>query len=419
MNTRMMFARDGDECCQCENVANTKSNSQFSGDIAAADQLGIGNIGTGNTSTMATLNKMNQDEVRSEVAEIDLKIVELKKRRKELLAVLGEGSLSWGMLILGGFGALMIGLGVIALFAANWDEFGREARAAIALAPVVACGATAVWARSREVKSSALWESLGVFWCVSVAAAACLVAQTYQVGGSVPGLVLLVAFLMLPVIWVTSAATPMALWPILPIVWVFTCREAGASKSVALAAKGVALMAVSLPAYIAFLRSRPAKAALLSVQVVTGLVYSLGLGILLVEALPVRISYGHESAFVCVFWGCAALVAAAGFAFSLPAWGIVGAVIAAGATFPTPFFECMPTYVVALLIASGIIAYGVAKLRLGFANVGAVALLWLVLAKFFESDLPFTLKGLTLIGSGVAFVMLNVVLVRIRKGRRA
>ena len=43
----------------------------------------------------------------------------------------------------------------------------------------------------------------------------------------------------------------------------------------------------------------------------------------------------------------------------------------------------------------------------------------LVLAKFFESDLPFTLKGLTLIGSGVAFVMLNVVLVRIRKGRRA
>ena len=126
----MMFARGGGECCQ--------------------NQLGTGNIGIGNTSTMATLNKMNQDEVRSEVAEIDLKIVELKKRRKELLAVLGEGSLSWGMLILGGFGALMIGLGVIALFAANWDEFGREARAAIALAPVVACGATAVWARSSS-----------------------------------------------------------------------------------------------------------------------------------------------------------------------------------------------------------------------------------------------------------------------------
>ena len=58
MNARMMFARAGGECCQCGNVANTKSNSQFSGDKAAADQLETGNIGTGNTSTMATLNKL-------------------------------------------------------------------------------------------------------------------------------------------------------------------------------------------------------------------------------------------------------------------------------------------------------------------------------------------------------------------------
>ena len=53
-----MFVRDGDECCQCENVAKSKSNSQFSGDKAAADQLGIGNIGTGNTSTMATFPRL-------------------------------------------------------------------------------------------------------------------------------------------------------------------------------------------------------------------------------------------------------------------------------------------------------------------------------------------------------------------------
>ena len=38
MNTLMMFARGGVECCQ--------------------NQLGTGNIGIGNTSTMATLNKL-------------------------------------------------------------------------------------------------------------------------------------------------------------------------------------------------------------------------------------------------------------------------------------------------------------------------------------------------------------------------
>ena len=58
MHPRKMFALAGGECCQCENVAKSKSNSQFSGDIAAADQLGIGNIGTGNTSTMAAFSRL-------------------------------------------------------------------------------------------------------------------------------------------------------------------------------------------------------------------------------------------------------------------------------------------------------------------------------------------------------------------------
>ena len=68
MNTLMMFARAGGECCQppsprlprsrCENVAITNTDYQFAYAKATADQLEIGNIGIGNTSTMATLNKM-------------------------------------------------------------------------------------------------------------------------------------------------------------------------------------------------------------------------------------------------------------------------------------------------------------------------------------------------------------------------
>lgn len=363
---------------------------------------------------------MNEAEIRSEVAEIDLRIEELRKRRKELLAALGEGRLSWGAVVVGVFGALMIGLGVIALFAANWDEFGREARAAIALAPVVACGAVAAWGHARGLKSRALWEPLGVLWCVSVAAAACLVAQTYQVGGSVPGLVLFVALLMLPVLWVTRAAVPIALWPIMAIVWVFVKKDADGygSGSVALACEGVALMALSLPAYVAFLRSRPPRAALLSVQAVTGLVYSLGLGILLSGALPLH--WDDGAYYVCIFWLCAALVSGVGRAFSLPAWGIVGAIVAAGAVFPTPFFDEAPwAYLVALVVAGGIIGYGVTKLRIGFANIGAAAFLWLVLAKFFQSDLPFTFKGCVLIAAGIALTVLNIELVRVRRRRRA
>lgn len=361
---------------------------------------------------------MNED-VKREVEEIDLKIAELKKQRRELLAKLGEGRLSWGAIIAGAFGALMVGLGIIALFAANWDMFGREARAAIAVAPVVACGAVAIAAALKGVSARALWESLGILWCVSVAAATCLVAQTYQVGGSVPGLVLLVALLMLPAIWTTRAVAPTVLWPILAIVWGGVSWDAGACKSFALAAKGVALMALSLPAYVAFLRSRPPKSALVSAQIVSGLVYSAGLGILLCITLP--LDWGWHDGFlgIMIFWLCAALVAGIGRFFRLPAWGAVALVVVAVAAIPTPLLRYNTGFIISLVLMASVVVYGVRKMRLLFTNVGAATFLWLVLAKFFESEASFTVKGIVLIAAGLALTALNVVLIRLRKGRRA
>lgn len=361
---------------------------------------------------------MNED-VKREVEEIDLKIAELKKQRRELLAKLGEGRLSWGAIIAGAFGALMVGLGIIALFAANWDMFGREARAAIAVAPVVACGAVAIAASLRGVRARALWEPLGILWCVSVAAATCLVAQTYQVGGSVPGLVLLVALLMLPAIWTTRAVAPTVLWPILAIVWGGVSWDAGACKSFALAAKGVALMALSLPAYVAFLRSRPPKSALVSAQIMSGLVYSAGLGILLCITLP--LDWGWHDGFlgIMIFWLCAALVAGVGRFFRLPAWGAVALVVVAVAAIPTPLLRYNTGFIISLVLMASVVVYGVRKMRLLFTNVGAATFLWLVLAKFFESEASFTVKGIVLIAAGLALTALNVVLIRLRKGRRA
>lgn len=361
---------------------------------------------------------MNED-VKREVEEIDLKIAELKKQRRELLAKLGEGRLSWGAIIAGAFGALMVGLGIIALFAANWDMFGREARAAIAVAPVVACGAVAIAAALKGVSARALWEPLGILWCVSVAAATCLVAQTYQVGGSVPGLVLLVALLMLPAIWTTRAVAPTVLWPILAIVWGGVSWDAGACKSFALAAKGVALMALSLPAYVAFLRSRPPKSALVSAQIVSGLVYSAGLGILLCITLP--LDWGWHDGFlgIMIFWLCAALVAGIGRFFRLPAWGAVALVVVAVAAIPTPLLRYNTGFIISLVLMASVVVYGVRKMRLLFTNVGAATFLWLVLAKFFGSEASFTVKGIVLIAAGLVLTALNVVLIRLRKGRRA
>lgn len=359
------------------------------------------------------------DDARREVEEIDRKIEELKKRRRELLAELGAGRLSWGAIIAGAFGALMIGLGVIALFAANWDVFGREARAAISVAPAVACGALAIIASARGWSSKALWEPLGILWCISVAAGTCLVAQTYQVGGSVPGLILFVALLMLPVIWFTRAVVPMALWPIFAIAWGMSSSRLfdGGEESLALCIKALALMVLSLPAYVAFVKSRPAKAVFVSAQIATGLVYSFGTALAIVFTMPDALM--SEFTGLAIFWSCAALVAVTGRIWKLPVWGMVAIILACATSFPAPFFKDLTGYFIALLIAGAVIVSGVVKTRLSLANIGAVTFLWLVLAKFFESEVSFTLKGLVLIIAGVALTVLNVVLVRFRRKRRA
>ncbi|MBO4287737.1 MAG: DUF2157 domain-containing protein [Kiritimatiellae bacterium] len=362
-------------------------------------------------------------ERRREIEEIDLKIAELKKRRKELLAESGENRLSVAAIIVGSFGALLIGLGLIALFAANWQTFGREARAAISFLPVLLCGGLAITAAIKGWRSHALWEPLGIFWCVTIGAATCLIAQTYNVGGSVPGLLLFVAFLTLPVVWTTRAATPTALWPLLPIIWGCQTAATHEENTVTLIVKSLAFLALSLPGYIAFLKSRPPKAALVPVQIATGLIYSLGLGILLCTIIPYRermfILYIH------CFWACAALVGIAAWLCSLPVWRIVATLVAAGTAFSVPFSEeGFATYGAALLLAAGILAYGIStfntdKLRLSYTNIGGITLLWLIVAKFFESEVSFTIKGLILIGAGTVLTLLNLLLIRYHKRRVA
>ena len=325
-----------------------------------------------------------------------------------------ERRFSWGVMIAGGFGALMIGLGIIALFAANWDCFGRPARAAISLAPVVLCGLAALVASAKGWKSMALWEPLGIFWCIATAAGTCLVAQTYQVGGSVPGLILFVALLMLPVVWISRSVMAMAMWPILAIAWTFAKHDIYAS-SFALGFEGLGLMALSLPAYVAFLCRRPGKAALVTGQLITGLVYSWGAAIMLVCAWP--LGWNHSNAPVLVFWGCSAVVAGTAAVFGLPMWPIIATLVASGAAMVTGVDCDSSLYVVSLVLALGVLTYGVRKLKLSYANIGAALLLWLILAKFFASHLDFTVKGIVLILSGVAITVLNVVFIRLRKRR--
>jgi len=326
--------------------------------------------------------------------------------------------ISWGAMLAGVFGALLIGLGIIALFAANWDCFGRAERAVISVAPVFLCGIVALVASWKGWMTMSLWEPLGILWCIATGAAACLVAQTYQVGGSVPGLILFVALLCLPVVWVTKSVAMMSLWPIFAIAW------GGESANVhggswGLVGLSLALMSLSLPAYIAFLRRKIGNAARTTGQSITGFAYSLGTGIVVVCAMP-YVEYAFRSdVHICIFWAAALVVFLVGLRFKFAEWIVAAVLVAAGAGLFTIATDHVWIYWIALALALAITGVGIAKVRLDYTNIGAGMLLWLVLGKFFASDLSFTAKGVIFIAAGVTLTILNVAMVRFRKRRNA
>ena len=326
-----------------------------------------------------------------------------------------KSRISWGAVIAGGFGALMIGLGIIALFASNWDCFGRGMRAVISLTPVVACGGIAMLAEKKGWKTMALWEPLGILWCIAASAAACLIAQTYQLGGSVPGLVLFVALLTLPVVWLTRSVVAMSLWPILAVVWGISTKNVEGASWWALT-RALAVMALSVPALVAFRRREVGKAARVTGEWILGLVYAIGTSVLILSVNPHHYRYFDFKQYVGVFWICSLVVMLVGVACKIRAWPLVATIVASFAAMFTPF-EMTWMYLMALLIAGAVIAWGVCKVRLSYANIGAVLFLWLVLMKFFSSSIDFTTKGLVLVVAGVALTVLNVVMIKFKKGR--
>ncbi len=326
--------------------------------------------------------------------------------------------MSWGTVLVGSFGALLVGLGVIALFAANWDCFGRPMRAAISTAPVVLCAAIAIFAAWRGEERAAVREPLGIAWAIAAGAAACLVAQTYQVGGSVPGLILLVALLTLPVAWVTSSATVMSLWPVYPVVWAFAkCDEMSGRGHFGVLACALFMMALSALAYVAYLRRRGERGPFVVVQFVTGLVYSVGLALVVIATMDFHWSAAWP--YVYSFWGCAGLVGALGLLFRLPVWPWIATVVAALAASAFGVDDDAGNYVLSFAFAVAVAAYGVRRLRLGYVNVGAILAIWLVLAKFFASNVDFTVKGIVLVACGIALTVANVCFMHaVKSGRR-
>ena len=150
---------------------------------------------------------------------IDSASAERLRSRYQIEAKTADASGNLAMIIISALGALLVGLGVIALFAANWAALSRNVRACVSLLPLTICSIVALTGFAREWKALAYREALGICWCFAVWSGFGLVCQTYHLSDNVQGFVLACTLLCLPVCYLTQSAVATVVWPMCGFVW--------------------------------------------------------------------------------------------------------------------------------------------------------------------------------------------------------
>jgi len=108
--------------------------------------------------------------------------------------------------IVGGLGALMVGAGVLAIIAHNWDMIPRGARLMGAFALMALAQGFLAWVLKKGgAASSWVKEVAAVLVVLTVGGCLAMVSQIYQLGGHWTTLLLVWVVIVSPVLWVTCS----------------------------------------------------------------------------------------------------------------------------------------------------------------------------------------------------------------------
>lgn len=103
-------------------------------------------------------------------------------------------------------GALLVGLGIILIVAHNWDTLGKSAKVFFAFLPVVISQVLAGYTLLKQSKSSTWRESTAVLLFLAIGACISLVSQIYHIPGSLQPFIFTWMLLGLPIIYVMRSA---------------------------------------------------------------------------------------------------------------------------------------------------------------------------------------------------------------------
>ena len=379
-------------------------------------------------------------------------------------------------------GAILIGLGIILLFAHNWQDLSRPVRTVLAFLPLLAGQFLTGWAMQSRTASAAWREGAALFLCLAIGACIALVGQTYHLPGTMTNFLLVWIVLGLPLVYLVPASLPAAL------AWIGLTFWVGyAQKQWGQAALFWPLAAAPVPYLWMALRTNPygQRSVLLSWVLVLCLSIAVSLTL---EHRPPGLWIVVYTGLFAGFYLLDAYVYDTATAFWQRPWHTIGVVGLAGLSllltydepwrsmsrrydrpdWPGPDWAAAQDYMLAIgllvlalgllvllsrqrrmapvlfgvapciaaivyvAVASGVSA-GVAMLvfniyvlllgigtmrsgiqhgRLGTMNGGLVLVSGLIVARFLDVDLSFTVRGIVFIVLGAAFLGTNLVMKR-------
>ncbi len=130
---------------------------------------------------------------------------------------------NWIVIAFAILGALLIGGGIILLFAHNWEELSRSTRAVLSFCPL-AVGIGFGWIALKR-NGTSLQESAALFQTLAVGASIALIGQTYHIPSNTPAFLLTWALLIMPLIFLLKSVGSYVFYLALITCWAGAAQD--------------------------------------------------------------------------------------------------------------------------------------------------------------------------------------------------
>lgn len=105
--------------------------------------------------------------------------------------------------------SLFVGVGLVLIFVTGWEKFPLPLKTVFAFAPMLAGQAAALYTYLKHRESIAWRECASVLWCAAVAGTVAMVDSIFELSSGFADCMLIDALLILPVIYLLDAVSPL------------------------------------------------------------------------------------------------------------------------------------------------------------------------------------------------------------------